>query len=289
MAKPESFNKLLVLAEIASGHEGVNSHLSGNHSLRTSLCQSFPGHALPRFETFPSEPFGERKKRPPHRQGTSLTTDCNTMLFQLDQHRSAMYGYSDSTMPIHGVASLFPLPNESVKWMPNPHDCHLQPVVPMISQHCGRRQDEALANAHDSTVTKLGPGQHMRQSTHRCCIERARAVRREVPSKETFKEALLQMEQERIVMLMRTQDSDIGIQGIWLVEVWTLHTQMCACLCACLFVCVCVCARTSQPSCFLSPPSVPSSPCPFLFLPYPFPIYFALGLEVAISLCNLSP
>jgi hypothetical protein len=86
--------------------------------------------------------------------------------------------------------------------------------------------DEPLSIAHGNAVVKLGPGQHMRQSTHRCCIERARAVKREVPSKETFKEALLQMEQERIVKLMRTQDTDIGIQGIWLVEVLSICPMM---------------------------------------------------------------
>ena len=85
---------------------------------------------------------------------------------------------------------------------------------------------------------KLGPGQHMRQATHRCCIERARAVKRMVPSKETFREALHQMEREGIVALARAPDQEVGIQGIWMVQVraW-VRVQMhraCVCVRACV-------------------------------------------------------
>ena len=34
-----------------------------------------------------------------------------------------------------------------------------------------------------------------------------------------FHDALMQMEQEKIVTLTRTNDSDVGIHGVWLVEV----------------------------------------------------------------------
>ncbi len=216
MDAPDEFNKLLVLAEIASKHDEVSKKLSEVQSSHESMYQRFPGHGPPRFDsypTFPTEPCGEVRKRPSY----LFEPEYNSHSIQLEQHRGVMRNHLDP-MRMHAIASHYPYPFAG--GMPMLPDFRLQPVDPTNPQHGFRPRDDPLASTDGSfAAAKLGPGQHMRQSTHRCCIERARAVKREVPSKETFKEALLQMEQERVVKLMRTQDTDIGIQGIWLVEV----------------------------------------------------------------------